>query len=384
MESDDKACKLCDRIYKDSEELILCMGPCHKKVHAKCVGFTPAPLRFYKECKNLSYECDDCRANPNKQISETLKRIFTFLYIINERVLRQEDTCISINEQCELLNKNIQKCENELKVELNKVTVNRHNASESYAAVTKTPVCDSVVFVKPKNIQKCSTTRAVLNKKIIPNKLAISSVNNMPNGGIKIKCKNNDTRTEIHEKAVKELGDGYSVVMPKMRNPKIRVTNMSEKLTEDDIIQSIVKSNELLKDTEMKVLHVYDIKNTESYGAVLEVDPKTFNILMQNEEVIIGWNSCKVTECLNVLRCYKCCGYKHKANVCRNKKACLRCGGEHEVKECKSNSSKCINCRIMSEKQKRKFDLNHPAWSRTCPVLQRNIERERKLITYTE
>jgi len=109
---------------------------------------------------------------------------------------------------------------------------------------------------------------------------------------------------------------------------------MSEKLNEVNIIQSIKKSNELVKDGEIKVLHVYDIKNTESYGAIVEVDPKTFNTLMQDGKVIIGLNNCKVTEYLNVIRCYKCCGYMHKSNVCRNKRACLRCGGEHEVREC--------------------------------------------------
>lgn len=52
--------------------------------------------------------------------------------------------------------------------------------------------------------------------------------------------------------------------MPKQQRPKIRVTNMSEKQTVEIIIASIINQNEWLKDAEMKVLHVFDVKHTES------------------------------------------------------------------------------------------------------------------------
>lgn len=178
------------------------------------------------------------------------------------------------------------------------------------------------------------------------------------------------------------MSENYSVIMPTLKRPKIRIMNMSEKLTESEIVDSIKEKNELYKDSEMKVVSVYEIKSMESYGAIIEVDTKTFNLMMKEEKVAIRWNICRVSEYVNVLRCFKCCGYNHKSTACRNKKACLRC--EHLVKDCKSNQSKCVNCKIASEKFKVKLDLNHPVWSRACPILKKKIEIQRKQTLYKE
>lgn len=93
---------------------------------------------------------------------------------------------------------------------------------------------------------------------------------------------------------------------------------------------------------------------------------------------------CNVYEYVNVMRCFRCCGYNHKSSVCRNKMACLRCGGKHKIKECEANISECINCKQTGEKLKLNLDLNHPAWSRICPVYQKKIDSKRKQIKYSE
>lgn len=216
----------------------------------------------------------------------------------------------------------------------------------------------------------------------MPSNIALSSVNNIPKGGIEIKCTNNEDLTKLHEKAMEEMAEGYTVVMQKIRNPKVRLTNMSRKLNGHEIIECMKRDNEFLKEADMKVLYVYDIKNTESYGTIIEVDPKTFKQLMKEGNVAIEMNKCNVTECLNVLRCYKCCGYNHKANVCVYKTGCLRCGGEHQMKDRRSKSSTCINCKVISDKRKMNLNINHPAWSRECPVLISKRERAKRFINY--
>lgn len=382
MESNKNVCKLCAKECKSNEETVFCLGPCHRKVHTKCVGFTPTALKFYRECKNLSYECDECQDEPNKQVNETLKKILSFMCIFDERLNRQETNSETIFKGIEEINSVIQNSKSELKAEINKVTINGRVTESSYAEVAK-KCSDPTIIVRPKKHQKCSATRDDVNKKIIPSNIALSSVNNIQKGGIAIKCKNNEDLTKVHEKAMEEMAEGYTVVMQKIRNPKVRITNMSRKLSGDEIIECMKRDNEFLKEADMKVLYVYDIKNTESYGTIMEVDPKTFKQLMKEGNVAIGMNKCNVTECLNVLRCYKCCSYNHKANVCLHKIACLRCGGEHLMKDCRSKSSKCINCKVISEKLKLNLNINHPAWSRECSVLIRKRERAKRFINYT-
>lgn len=384
MEIAESICKVCNKKNSSGEELVVCMGPCHKKIHSKCVGFTPATMKFYRQCQNLSFQCDECTDDPAKMMNETLNKILSFMCIFNERLNRQEINCDQIIKQCELLNENVLKSENELKGEISKVSFFKNQSAKATAETDTKDTIVPMVIVRPKIMQKCSLTRNDLTKKINSNDIAINSVNNIQNGGIEIKCKNEDDTIKLHEEAVKELGKDYTVIIPKLRKPKIRLTNMSDKLTDVDILLKLKQQNEFLKVAEMKVLHTYEIKNNETFGAIIEVDPKTFNVLITAGEVSIGMNTCKITECINVLRCYKCCGYNHKANLCKNKKACLRCGGEHELKECEAIHSECINCKTVAQRLKLNIDLNHPAWSRVCPVLQKKMDREKQRTQYAD
>lgn len=383
METNKNNGKLCAKELKSDEETVFCMGPCHKKVHSKCVGFTPTALKFYRQCKNLSYECDDCLDDPNKQINETLSKLLSFMCIVDERLNRQETNSERLIEQIATISSVIQNNKIELKTEIDKLTVNDRVTESTFVEAEKKTSHEPAMIIRPKKHQKWTVTRDDINKKIIPNNFALSSVNNMSKGGIQITCKNNEDLKKIHEKAMEVMADGYTVVAQKIRNPKVRVTNMTRKLNADEIIEGMKRDNEFLKEAALKVLCVYDIKNTESFGSIIEVDPKTYNQIVQERSVVIGMNKCNVTECLNVLRCYKCCGYNHKANVCVNKMACLRCGGEHQIKDCKSKSSKCINCKTISEKLKLNWNTNHPVWSRECSVLKKKRERAKRFVNYS-
>lgn len=77
---------------------------------------------------------------------------------------------------------------------------------------------------------------------------------------------------------------------------------MSEKQSGVNIIASVKKQNELFKDSDMKVLHVYEIKYNETFGAIIEVDPKTFNIFMREKKVIVGMDWYVTSQ--KVLVCY--------------------------------------------------------------------------------
>lgn len=387
MEEDNKnICKLCDKACSVAAERIYCQGPCQRDFHTKCIGFTPVSLNFYRQCSNLMYECDDCQDNPYRAINATLKKVLSFMCIFNERLNRQENNCDLIFKHFETLNHNLQKFENERKVESDKeaVAVQHKTSSKSQDKSVKQMVSDAVVLVKPKTIQKCSTTRAVLDEKNIPDRIAVESVNNLPNGGLKIKCKSKNDVVKVYKKAINVLGENYSITIPNKRFPKIRVTNMSKKLEGEEIIESIKNRNELMKEAKVKVVHVFEVKFNETYEAIVEVDPKTFDVLMKEKTIAIGTDICDVTESLTVLRCYKCCGYNHKSNTCKNKKACLRCGGEHVVKECKATKNECINCKVAAEKFNIEINCSHPAWSKSCTVLQRNVEKGRQRIDYAE
>lgn len=377
---DENVCKVCDEECSDKQERICCRGPCQNKFHWKCVGFTPAVIKFYRASNNLQFECDECRYDPAGMIGDSLQKILSFMCILDERLNRQEANSDKMFKNFESLDSKIEMLSNEKMAEKSKVS--NVPVTESFDKNVKKPVFDPVVLVKPKSKQKCSATRADLNKKHIPIEIAVS-VNNMPEGAIAIKCNSENEQSKLHDKAMMELSEDYVITSPKLKNPKIRVTNMSERLRDVDIVSSIKESNVFAKDSDMKVLHGYELKYNETFGAIIEVDVKTFDTFMRVKKIFVGRDVCDVTESVNVLRCYKCCGYNHKSNVCKNQKACLRCGGQHEMKECRATNYECINCKVAKQKLNVNIECDHPAWSRLCTVWQRNIEKE-KLRTRTK
>lgn len=296
MDMDKNICILCNKKCLDGSERIYCGGACRRDFHSKCVGFTPVSLKLYRENEGVIYECEECRDNPYRMIR--------FMSIFSERLNRQEANCGLIFKHFETINCELQKMSNERTAEINKSsnTVNDHTMqSASFDSTDETTALDSVVVVKPKSVQKCSATRADLNNKNIPNEIAFS-VNNLTKGAIEIKCRSKREQSKLHETAIKELSEDYDVIIPRPRNPKVRITNMSVKQSGVNIIASVKKHNELFKDGDMKVLHVYEIKSNETFGAIMEVDPKTFNIFMREKKVFVGVDVCYVTESISVLQ----------------------------------------------------------------------------------
>lgn len=63
----------------------------------------------------------------------------------------------------------------------------------------------------------------------------IDSVENIPKGGVVINCKNKEASKRIHSEVTSKLGYEYTVSISKKRNPQIKVTNISETKTDDEI-----------------------------------------------------------------------------------------------------------------------------------------------------
>nr|XP_015840229.1 PREDICTED: cellular nucleic acid-binding protein homolog [Tribolium castaneum] len=75
---------------------------------------------------------------------------------------------------------------------------------------------------------------------------------------------------------------------------------------------------------------------------------------------------------VEVLRCFNCLGYNHKASECteeRRNKSCYRCGGEdHMAKDCKSTEEFCVVCR----------SAGHRAGSGKCRLFKQALAAAKK------
>lgn len=257
----------------------------------------------------------------------------------------------------------------------------------SYADQVKTG--GPVVLITPfDSNQKSDTTKEFVKEKINPVENQVSGIRNAAKGAVVVECKDKTASELLKTSAVKSLGDAYKVELPKRRKPKFKLCGMSDKLTDEQIIDFLIKQNECLKKAnELKVLKTIEVKDrfkNARYQSIIEVDPESFKKIMNVEKVYVNWDSCKVFEHLNVVRCYKCLGFNHYSKECTRKRACKFCAEDHESSTCSSQIQKCINCSYYVQNLKMHLEVNHHAFSADCKVLQRKYSEEKRKVDLAE
>lgn len=116
----------------------------------------------------------------------------------------------------------------------------------------------------------------------------------------------------------------------------------------------------------------------------MELDAATFLKVIKLEKLNVGWDRCRVFDGVDVLRCFKCCGFNHKGADCKaEREICPICSGEHPLKECKATEEKCVNCEKYRVERKLDIPVDHAAWSTDCPVYVRFKKRRDRQVDFT-
>lgn len=216
-----------------------------------------------------------------------------------------------------------------------------------------------------------------------PTEIPIENMRNATKGTIVLEGRNRDDLNVIQKYAAEKLGNKYDVKLSELRKPKIIISGMNEKLSDDDIVTKIKRQNKPMEDAEMSVVSVF---GKSTFSAVIEIDCESFNKIMSSErkKLNVGWSSCIVKEYVSVLSCYKCQGFNHKASDCKNERACKKCSGKHDVSQCKSKVMKCTNCVQANKKLNLNLKTNHVASSKGCKVMERKVNFNKKRVQYKE
>lgn len=369
-------CGVCkETITRDK---VLCYGICDKQFHVKCVNLNTIAFKSITENESVKFVCKECDVTSNKTI---LRKINQLLETLNSgNVDECKDIITKISNNVEDVKKSVKNNEDELK----KIKKNSYNSGgesniKSYAGVLKDTANEPVVLVVPKQKQDNKTTRNEIKEKIDPTIIPIDNIRNAANGTIVIEGKTSADVKLIKECAMKKMGDKYDVKMTELIKPKVLISGVREEMSNDDITRYIKTQNNL-NDAHIKVINIF--ANRDKFSIVVEVDSESFNKLMVEQRVNIGWNRCFVKEYLYVRRCYKCYGYNHNASECTRKKSCKKCAGEHDLIDCQSNNVKCINCVSANNTLKLNLDVDHMASSLDCEVFLRKLAAQRKRVNY--
>ena len=244
-------------------------------------------------------------------------------------------------------------------------------------------VSGEALIIKPKTKQESNKTKEAVKKNLKPIALevGITQMKNVKDGGILLKCKTKEEVEKVKKAAEKKLGKNYQVKIPEQKKPKIKIVDIDEEYSEDELINAIKKQNLHIRHDSMELKVIVFKKMRSRYQAIIECDPTTFEKIMKDRTLSIGFLCCRVHEYVHLFRCFKCGGFNHKADECKSVITCLNCGsGDHVKSDCE-NDVKCANCILANNNLGLDLDIGHSVFDvNKCQILQRKINSEKQKI----
>lgn len=241
---------------------------------------------------------------------------------------------------------------------------NQHNIKQSHC-----------IIIKPKNKKTSEETFKDLKKTIDPHKIKIriERIKTITDGGLIINTPTAEEAkildTEITKRKI--LKNNYNITTPKKRKPQLILFNVSNELSEEEIISGIVNNHKDIQQKDLIVKHKYNTKNNYTSNWIIEIEPYILNKLEPNK-ISIGWEIINYKENIRPTRCYNCGRYGHKSNKCKNNTCCLRCGSsDHKQNNCNSIEPNCINCKFFNQRYNSTYETNHICLDIKCPIWER-------------
>jgi Zinc knuckle len=241
----------------------------------------------------------------------------------------------------------------------------------SYASIVQNN--KPVVIVRPKNAEQLGAETINQIKSVFdPVANNINGVKSVSKGGVVIMCNDLESINRCREEISEKLGDEYEVNVSKQKKPLLKIWGLSDIIEKEELVQRLKKQNECV--LESADLNIVTIKrNPRGVMCLLEADQQTHESLLAVGRVLIGWDSCRVYQHIDILRCFKCSQFGHIAANCRNQLCCAKCCGDHDGLDCDSDNVKCVNCVGANERLKLNLDVNHASFSLKCPSYQRKV-----------
>lgn len=373
---------------EEEEEQFQC-DICDSAYHRKCGAVKKSEIAARKGSKALKLLCPSCADAADSLIEKKMNDLLKLAYKIDLCVQQQKEitesnkslvgsialAVKSINEKVEIMDKKI-----DAKIDPTKI-----QCSASYASVVSAKPVKPAVVIKPKQKQHSKKTMEKLKQSVDKNSVNVCGARNARDGCVVLQCSDATETMKVKQIVNEKLGDEYEVILPAIKDPRVRITNINTDIPDDSIINELKLNNDCIKEAEMKLVTVIPKKfrSSTTNDAIIEVKSDIYRKLIDIGVLSLPWRECKVYEHLYLKRCFKCNGFSHIANQCKeNTQYCSKCAGNHKVSECKTKKMCCINCKKANQSNNLKLDTRHHAYSKECGVLQRRLAVLRNKIEY--
>lgn len=398
MAGDEDACPKCNKKFTGRDYSIQCKNQCGKWFHKKCSGLDSEQLKRCEKGKD-TYVCEECVAKTQSEVTNianlskenlNMKDIARMIQDLVVTVKKLEDENRQLKARIDDLDIKVDNTNKQLKQTVEKQVMPNGGKHSSYAEATSTKrKMQEILIIQSKEeseIKESDNLIEIVKKKVDPANLQIgvNNIRGISKGRMMVHCETKTDLQKLQREVEDKLGNQVKVTIPRERKPQLKIIGIKDNLKEEELIESIVKQNDLIDEQNNGIKIVHMFKRQYDRCAIVEVDGNMFNKIISRGKLRIMWSLCPVFENVSVLRCYKCNGYFHKAGNCRNKTTCGKCGDEHETKNCVSSTKKCINCVVMNERLHLQLDVNHTVYSQECQVLKKKQEQLRNRVEYEE
>jgi hypothetical protein len=241
--------------------------------------------------------------------------------------------------------------------------------------------------VKSKDNQTAEKIKEMLKSNINPTeiKVGIGSLKTLRDGRVQIETGSIQEAETLTNNIKDKLGDKMETNIQRPRKPRLKIHNIPEDISTDNIEDTLIAQNPDLgiEKGEIVPKFTYETKK-HNRNIVIEVNSHTRKKLIQNK-VKLGWINCSIEDYLVATRCFRCSRFNHRMRDCRGTETCPLCAGNHNLKDCKAQPAdfKCINCLTYNHHNKNtKINENHSSLDRKCPSMQAIIEKYKRNTDY--
>lgn len=356
--------------------------------HNKCDKMTKKDIKARKSGSRLKLYCAECEKSPENMMMSKLLELSNVVYKI-DLAMQERKPVNQVNDNLLVaMAKRMEFIERKM-VDMN-IETNLPGPSssagpkQSFADTVKSNKIKPAVVIKPKARQNSKKTMDDIANKIDKSQVRVCDTRNIREGGIVLRCNDKNDTMKVKNLVSENLGDDYEVILPPIKNPRARITNVNPTIPDNEIINELKANNEQIESMEMKLVTCISKKKrgATSNDVIVEVDADAYAKLLNIGTLNLPWRECRIYEHIHLKRCFKCCGYSHISNQCSREQFCSKCAGKHKYAECRNNRTCCINCKSMNERFNLRLDTNHHAWSRNCDVYQRRISSMRSKIEF--
>lgn len=150
-------------------------------------------------------------------------------------------------------------------------------------------------------------------------------------------------------------------------------------INDEVIVNKIMKQNKLyrINGVNITVLRKSKLVNNKC-SLVLEMDDNTYEYIMKDKIINIGWDPCPVYDEFGIIRCYNCCKYGHISKKCKKTKVCPKCGAGHDFQQCTSNVNMCVNCASSNKWFGLSLNVDHTCWDKKLCETYKRLENLQK------